>query len=108
MTVEPLAFPFCSVSLFSSQLQQIQQRIQQEMDASEVGSILRHPAAGSVVLGCVAAFPTLHLEADASPITRQVLRVVLRIKSSFNWRVCVIGGQGMCVGGQGMCVGGLG
>lgn len=61
--------------------------LRQEMDASEVGSILRHPAAGSVVLGCVAAFPTLHLEADASPITRQVLRVVLRIKPTFNWRV---------------------
>lgn len=57
------------------------------MDASEAGSILRHPAAGGVVLGCVAAFPSLYLQADASPITRQVLRIVLRIKPTFNWRV---------------------
>ena len=67
------------------------------MDASEVGSLLRFPAAGSVVLGCVAAFPTLQLEADASPITRQVLRVVLRIKPSFNWRVRACGCDACCV-----------
>lgn len=42
----------------------------QDMEASEIGSILRHPAMGRTVLDCLHSFPSLSLEAQLQPITR--------------------------------------
>jgi hypothetical protein len=42
----------------------------QDMEPGEIGAVLRHPAAGSTVAGCLAAFPALQLEAHLQPITR--------------------------------------
>ena len=42
----------------------------QDMEAAEIGSILRHPAMGRTVLECVKGFPSLNLEAQLQPITR--------------------------------------
>lgn len=41
-----------------------------DMEAREIGSILRHPAAGATVKGCMEAVPSLRLEAQLQPITR--------------------------------------
>ena len=44
----------------------------QDMEASEIGALLRHPAAGATVRGCLDSFPQLRLEAQLQPITRRV------------------------------------
>lgn len=41
-----------------------------DMEAGEIGAILRHPAAGSTVRGCLDAVPSLRMEAHLQPITR--------------------------------------
>ena len=41
-----------------------------DMEAHEIGSMLRHPAAGKIVKRCIEAFPAVHLEANVQPITR--------------------------------------
>ncbi|KAK9846320.1 hypothetical protein WJX81_001437 [Elliptochloris bilobata] len=58
----------------------------QDMEPGEIGSVLRHPAAGSNVAACLAAFPALQMEAHLQPITRTVLRVQLVIRPTFQWR----------------------
>ncbi len=42
----------------------------QDMEPSEIGSILRHPAMGKTVQECVNSFPSLYLDAQLQPITR--------------------------------------
>ena len=49
----------------------------QDMEPSEIGSLLRHPAAGKTIAGCMASFPALHMEAQLQPITRWGSKVVL-------------------------------
>jgi hypothetical protein len=56
------------------------------MDAREIGSVLRHPAAGSQIASCVQSFPYLQLDAQLHPITRTVLRIQLNITPSFTWK----------------------
>lgn len=41
-----------------------------DMEASEIGSLLRHPAAGKTIAACLEAFPALQLDAQLQPITR--------------------------------------
>ena len=41
------------------------------MESSEIGAILRHPAAGATVRNLVDSFPRIHMEAQLQPITRQ-------------------------------------
>jgi activating signal cointegrator complex subunit 3 len=41
-----------------------------DMEAAEIGSLLRHPAAGKSVGACLEAFPALNLDAQLQPITR--------------------------------------
>lgn len=57
-----------------------------DMEAGEVGAMLRHPNGGAQVKDCVAAFPNLKIEASVHPITRTVLRVVLTVEPDFVWR----------------------
>ncbi|KAL0039926.1 hypothetical protein WJX77_011783 [Trebouxia sp. C0004] len=58
----------------------------QDMEPSEIGSILRHPAMGKTVQECVNSFPSLYLDAQLQPITRTVLRVQLSIEPTFQWK----------------------
>jgi len=57
-----------------------------DMSAADIGSWLRHPAAGSKIRDCIDCFPTLSLEANMQPITRTVLRVQVFIKPEFKWK----------------------
>jgi len=41
-----------------------------DMEAGEIGAIIRHPAAGGNVRGCLDALPSLNMEAQLQPITR--------------------------------------
>ncbi len=41
-----------------------------DMSASDIGSLLRHPAAGDRIYRCLEAFPALQLDAQLHPITR--------------------------------------
>ena len=43
-----------------------------DMEASEIGAIIRHPAAGATVRGCLDCLPSLSMEAHLQPITRSV------------------------------------
>ena len=56
-----------------------------DMDAGEVGAILRHPSAGAKVLRILNAFPDISLDAVIQPITRTVLRVSLTVEMRFDW-----------------------
>lgn len=56
-----------------------------DMPASEIGALLRHPAAGTAIRGAVDSFPALNLEASLQPITRSVLRIQLQIGAAFRW-----------------------
>lgn len=46
--------------------------LQQDMEASEIGSVLRHPAAGPLVKGCVESFPYLTARRDCSGAPKHV------------------------------------
>ncbi len=56
------------------------------MEASEIGAMLRHPAAGGSIKSIVDAFPRISMEAQLQPITRTVLRVQLTITPEFRCR----------------------
>jgi activating signal cointegrator complex subunit 3 len=56
------------------------------MSAGEIGSLLRHPAAGDQIAACVQSFPYLQMEAQLHPITRTVLRIQLTITPAFTWK----------------------
>jgi len=57
-----------------------------DMTASDIGSWLRHPAAGGQIRDCIDSFPALSLEANMQPITRTVLRVQLFLRPEFRWK----------------------
>ncbi|KAK3240835.1 activating signal cointegrator 1 complex subunit [Cymbomonas tetramitiformis] len=57
-----------------------------DMEPSEIGAMLRFPAAGRMVKNCLDAFPYVIMEANVQPITRSVLRVRLSIEATFRWR----------------------
>lgn len=48
-----------------------------DMEAGEIGAIIRHPAAGSNVRGCLDCLPSLSMEAQLQPITRFFLFVLI-------------------------------
>ena len=64
-----------------------QRLVWQDMEASEIGAMLRHPAAGGSVMSIVDAFPRISMEAQLQPITRTVLRVQLTITPEFRCRL---------------------
>lgn len=53
-----------------------------DMSASEIGSLLRHPAAGKTIAACLEAFPALQLDAQLQPITRSICCLHLCISPS--------------------------
>ena len=63
----------------------------QDMEASEIGAMLRHPAAGGSVKAVVDAFPRISMEALLQPITRTVVRVQLTITPEFRCEARVPG-----------------
>eukprot|EP00887_Chlorella_sp_A99_P000213 scaffold13.g213.t1 len=65
-----------------------------DMEPQEIGAVLRHPAAGPLVAGCVESFPYLTLDCQLHPITRTVLRIQLTLTPAFKWRDSV---QGMAL-----------
>ena len=56
-----------------------------DMSPGEIGSMLRHPAAGQVVKRAIETIPKLELAAKLHPITRTVLQISLTILPLFNW-----------------------
>lgn len=56
-----------------------------EMDAGDIGGLLRNPRLGDVVKSLADHIPTLFLDAQAKPITRTVLRITVTIEAAFKW-----------------------
>lgn len=56
-----------------------------EMSASDIGSIVRVPAAGRAIADAVHSIPLLELEYHLQPITRGVLKVCLKVYPAFKW-----------------------
>ncbi|KAF9970658.1 activating signal cointegrator 1 complex subunit [Actinomortierella ambigua] len=56
-----------------------------EMSVQELGELVRFQRMGSTIAKCVDQFPTLLLEAQVAPITRNVLRVTLEVTADFVW-----------------------
>ena len=62
-----------------------------DMSAAEIGALLRLPHAGGPIKSAVEAVPAVDLEASLHPITRSVLRVVLKVTPCFRWKEAVHG-----------------
>lgn len=62
-----------------------------EMSADEIGSAIRHPAAGSKIRSAINNLPSLSMDANLMPITRTVIQIELHIKPTFKWKDSVHG-----------------
>jgi len=56
-----------------------------EMTASEIGDMVRHPRAGPKIKDLVAQIPHMDLSATIQPITRGILRITLTIVPAFKF-----------------------
>ena len=56
-----------------------------DASASEIGAMLRHPAAGEAVAAAVRRFPHLELSGRLQPLTRGVVRLTLSLAPRFEW-----------------------
>ncbi|KAJ1661153.1 putative steryl acetyl hydrolase mug81 [Dispira simplex] len=56
-----------------------------EMDAKELGQLVRHGKMGDKLQQCVREFPRLELTTSIAPITQAVLRVHLDVEADFEW-----------------------
>lgn len=56
-----------------------------DMDAREIGDILRNQRSGSMIARCAEEFPMLDIDASLQPITRTVLRIRITIVGNFRW-----------------------
>lgn len=56
-----------------------------EMDAKEIGNILRNHKHGTLVKKFAREFPMVEVDASLQPITRTVLRIRIYITPSFEW-----------------------
>lgn len=56
-----------------------------DMDAREIGDVLRNQRSGSMIARCAEEFPMLEIEASLQPITRTVLRIRITIVGNFRW-----------------------
>jgi len=56
-----------------------------EMDAGELGALIRHQRMGPKILRVARCIPYLHVEARLQPLTRSILRVSLEIHPDFEW-----------------------
>merc|ERR1711899_219250 len=56
-----------------------------EMEAQEIGHLVRHVAVGATLKRAAMELPQLDLEATIQPITRTVLRVRLTVRPNFKW-----------------------
>jgi len=56
-----------------------------DASASEIGAMLRHPAAGETVAAAVRRFPHLELSGKLQPLTRGVVRLTLSLVPCFEW-----------------------
>ncbi|CAG0885534.1 unnamed protein product [Cyprideis torosa] len=64
-----------------------------EMDAKEIGHLLRHVKIGKDVKHFVQSLPYLEVDAQIQPITRTVLRVRVQLKPEFKWNDRIHGGS---------------
>jgi len=53
--------------------------------ALHLGHMIRHVNMGARIKDCVSQIPLLDIDASIQPITRTVLRVVLKILGTFKW-----------------------
>lgn len=56
-----------------------------EMDANEIGSMLRNQKYGQIIGKYAEEFPLLDIEASLQPITRTVLRIRIFVTADFKW-----------------------
>lgn len=56
-----------------------------DMDAKDIGILLRHGKMGHIVKRCAEEFPMVDLAANLQPITRTVLRIRLQVTADFRW-----------------------
>ena len=56
-----------------------------DMDAGEIGEILKHNTMGHTVKQCLSMIPYLSCTASIQPITRTVLKIDLELQAEFRW-----------------------
>lgn len=58
-----------------------------DLNATEIGEVIKQPKLGRVVHRFVHNFPRLELNAHVQPITRSVVKIDLTITPDFQWDV---------------------
>lgn len=58
----------------------------QEMEEKDIGALIRYAPGGRLVKQYLGYFPSIHLSATVSPITRTVLKIDLLITPDFIWK----------------------
>lgn len=56
-----------------------------DLNAKEVGQLIRNNKAGGPVLGLVKMLPRLYVDVKVHPVTRSVLRFLVNIQADFRW-----------------------
>ena len=56
-----------------------------DMEAREVGQLVHHERMGEKVLEGARTLPRLQIETEIQPVTRQILRVTIKITAAFKW-----------------------
>lgn len=62
-----------------------------DMDAKEIGDMIRNQRSGTFIAKCAQEFPMIELDATLHPITRTVLRIRIFIRPDFRWNDAVHG-----------------
>lgn len=62
-----------------------------DMDAKEIGDMIRNQRNGAFIAKCAQEFPMIELDATLHPITRTVLRIRIFIRPDFRWNDAVHG-----------------
>ena len=56
-----------------------------DMEAAEIGGLVRNMAAGKNIAKIIRNFPTVTVEAEIAPLNRDILRVKLWVTAEFDW-----------------------
>lgn len=88
----PFQHPLHQFDLVKPLLQQLDTKenmtieAMKDMEAAEIGGMVRNRGAGKSIAKILSHFPTVHVETEIAPLNRDVLRIKLYVIPDFTWR----------------------